>query len=63
MSNKHELVNGTLTHAAGGGIVARCTCGWRSEHFSSMAASAAFRDHQSDAIRARAAEIARDYEP
>ena len=42
----HKLVNGTLTHDTGGGIVARCTCGWSSEHFSSMAASAAFMDHQ-----------------
>jgi hypothetical protein len=42
---EHKLVGGTLTRNEGG-IVARCTCGWSSTHFSSMAASAAFQDHQ-----------------
>lgn len=43
---KHELVDGTLTRSASG-IAAICTCGWRSAgHFTSLAASCAFRDHQ-----------------
>ena len=42
---EHKLVGGTLTRNEDG-IVARCTCGWVSTHFSSMAASAAFQDHQ-----------------
>ena len=42
---EHKLVGGTLTRNEDG-IVARCTCGWSSAHFSSMAASAAFQDHQ-----------------
>lgn len=43
---KHELKDGTLKSERGKGIVAYCTCGWSSIHFSSLAASAAFRDHQ-----------------
>jgi hypothetical protein len=42
----HRLVDDTLTREQDG-ILARCTCGWSSGgHFSSMAASAAFREHQ-----------------
>jgi hypothetical protein len=42
----HRLVDDTLTRDADG-ITARCTCGWESRgHFSSMAASALFREHQ-----------------
>lgn len=41
----HELVDNTLIREAGG-IVAVCTCGWRSrEHFTSLSASVAFRTH------------------
>jgi hypothetical protein len=43
---KHRLVDDTLTRDESG-IVARCVCGWVSPgHFSSMAASVAFREHQ-----------------
>lgn len=43
---KHELEDGTLQRE-GSGITARCKCGWVSAgHFSSLTASAAFRDHQ-----------------
>lgn len=41
----HRLVNGTLVRE-GKGIDAICECGWASRgHFSSLAASAAFREH------------------
>lgn len=34
------------------GITARCTCGWVSRgHFTSLMASAAFREHQEQATR------------
>lgn len=43
---EHKLANGTLI-TTDRGIVARCTCGWMSTpHFSSLSASAEFRDHQ-----------------
>jgi hypothetical protein len=46
---EHELVGETLVREEIG-IVARCTCGWTSNgHFSSMAASVAFRAHQEGA--------------
>lgn len=45
MTQKHELEDGTLKRD-GKAIVARCKCGWSSSHFSSLAASAAFQDHQ-----------------
>lgn len=42
---KHELKGNTLIREAGG-IVAECTCGWKSpEHFSTMITSLAFEDH------------------
>lgn len=42
----HELVNKNLTRDCQG-ITARCKCGWVSGgHFTSLAASAAFMDHQ-----------------
>jgi len=41
----HRLV-GDAVHRLDDGILAQCTCGWVSRgHFSSMAASAAFREH------------------
>lgn len=44
---EHKLVNNTLVVERPDGIVARCQCGWVSAgHFSSLAASLAFRDHQ-----------------
>lgn len=49
MSTSHGLVGGTLRREEDG-ITARCQCGWVSRgHFSSLAASAAFRDHQEKA--------------
>ena len=45
---EHKLVDDTLTVERPQGIVARCTCGWSSSHFSSLAASVAFRDHQDE---------------
>lgn len=42
--SEHRLVNNTLTRKPGG-IVAKCTCGWTSEHFTSLSASAAFLNH------------------
>lgn len=45
----HLLVDGILT-CEQAGITARCECGWTSRgHFSSLAASAAFREHQEKA--------------
>lgn len=41
----HKLIGGTLKREADQ-IVARCECGWISRHFTSLAASAAFMDHQ-----------------
>lgn len=39
------------------GITARCTCGWVSRgHFTSLAASAAFRDHQEQAAKPQPAD-------
>lgn len=42
---EHKLEGGTLKREKDG-IVARCTCGWASYHFSSLTASAAFHHHQ-----------------
>lgn len=47
----HRLVDDTLvverdSEGKALGIVAECTCGWRSRHFTSFTASAAFRDHK-----------------
>lgn len=43
---EHKLVDNTLIRE-GDGIVAICTCGWRSRgYFSSMSASLTFREHQ-----------------
>lgn len=42
---EHKLVGNSLKRE-GDGIVARCGCGWESKHFSSLTASAAFRDHR-----------------
>lgn len=45
----HQLVNGELRREQDG-ITARCVCGWVSGgHFTSLAAAAAFRDHQEKA--------------
>jgi len=42
----HKLIGGTL-EGTETGIVAKCQCGWTSGYyFSSLAASAAFADHQ-----------------
>jgi len=46
----HKLVDRTLIRE-GNEIVARCTCGWRSGHFSSMSASVAFQQHQEEMAR------------
>lgn len=44
--SEHKLVSGSLVRQESG-IVARCECGWASGgHFSSFAASAAFREHK-----------------
>ena len=48
---EHKLVDDTLIVERDGngkalGILARCTCGWTSSHFTSMSASSAFMDHQ-----------------
>src|SRR5262245_35573097 len=49
---EHKLVGHTLTRDEKG-IVAQCVCGWASTgHFSSMAASAAFRQHQDEMAKA-----------
>lgn len=55
--SEHKLVGDTLvTDVERKGIVARCTCGWTSgPRFSSMIASALFRDHLYD--NAKAEEI------
>lgn len=45
----HKLVNDELAAAEPYGVVARCTCGWESIHFSPAAASAAFMEHQEQA--------------
>lgn len=43
---EHKLVGGTLTRDRDG-ITARCACDWASGgRFTSLAASAAFMDHQ-----------------
>ena len=53
----HSLIDGTLTRGPDG-IDARCTCGWRSlGHFSSLAASAAFREHQEEATKPQPAAL------
>lgn len=44
--SEHKLIDGALQKRQDGGIVARCECGWVSSHFSALAASAAFKDHQ-----------------
>ena len=41
----HKLIGNTLK-VEEGHIVARCTCGWSSTHFSSLAASAAMMEHK-----------------
>lgn len=52
MVAEHELVDGTLYVEREGdgtvkGIIGRCTCGWDTGYrFTSLAASAAFQDHQ-----------------
>lgn len=56
---RHELIDGTLVHEKGRGIVARCICGWSSEHFSSLSASAAFMEHQEEVERQRERERSR----
>jgi len=49
---EHKLKGDTLRVVKGkpgriDGIVAECECGWKSDpHFSSLAASVAFREHQ-----------------
>lgn len=48
-ARQHNLVDDTLVRADDG-IVAICTCGWRSRgYFSSMSATLTFRDHQENA--------------
>jgi len=47
----HELVGKSLfvekDPEGGKGIIGRCTCGWNTGYrFTSLSASAAFRDHQ-----------------
>ena len=42
---EHRLKDNTLTRVKSG-ILAECECGWRSVHFTSFSASAAFMDHQ-----------------
>jgi hypothetical protein len=45
MSTASHSLNGGLNRDESG-ITAKCTCGWVSRgHFTSLAASAAFRDH------------------
>ena len=45
----HKLIDNTLYKEAAG-VVVRCACGWVSGgHVSSMAASAAFREHKDKA--------------
>lgn len=43
MTQEHKL-DGTLKRQDGS-IIARCSCGWASSHFTSLSASAAFQDH------------------
>jgi hypothetical protein len=50
---EHKLVNDTLTREKDG-IAARCVCGWASlAHFTSLAASVAFQDHQKATVKAQ----------
>lgn len=64
MSEKHELVDGTLyvdrdESGKAKGIIGRCTCGWTTGYrISSASASVAFMDHQ----ERRAAGKSGDYE-
>lgn len=53
-SQAHELINDTLVRR-GDGIYADCTCGWSSPygHFTSLAASATFREHVENATDMR----------
>lgn len=49
----HQLVNNTLyverdESGKALGIVAQCTCGWKSRHFTGFSASAAFQDHKEE---------------
>lgn len=45
---EHKLADGTLRREEQG-IVGRCTCGWSTGYrFSSLAASAAFQEHQEE---------------
>lgn len=45
----HKLVGDTL-YIERGGIVAKCTCGWRSrEHFTMLTAASAFEYHKENA--------------
>jgi hypothetical protein len=47
---EHKLVDDELKRE-GNMIVARCTCGWTSQNFTSLAASVLFRDHCEQATR------------
>lgn len=48
-AQKHELAGGGLLTRGPKGIDAVCVCGWFSKgHFTSLSASAAFREHQDD---------------
>lgn len=49
---EHKLVDGTLKREPNA-IVARCQCGWSSHHFTSLAASAAFQEHQEQCADAK----------
>jgi len=54
---RHRLVDDTLVRETNG-IAARCACGWASVgHFSSMAASVAFRTHVEDMERLSYAQV------
>jgi hypothetical protein len=64
---EHALLGGTLkinnplgVEGQRKGVVAMCTCGWEETHFSSLAASAAFRGHQEDCRRADAPSAGRE---
>jgi hypothetical protein len=55
----HQLVDSTLyverdSDGKALGIVAQCTCGWRSRHFTSFSASAAFQEHKEQAAKTEA---------
>lgn len=46
MSDREHKLEGGMLKRTGNGVVASCTCGWVSSHFTSLAASAEFMDHQ-----------------